>query len=204
MGFAIAFVIAFLLNVIRGSFVEHGVHRWGMHTRRFSDGAYQRHAITHHTERNSPGHFYEPSDVYLVWKSSRVPLIWVLLMPICYLEALAVASFLGRGAGWGTGLGSAIGATLYLVLYEGIHFFVHTPRDYWFQRTKLFHFWCEYHRKHHMRAKWNYNVVCPLADWCLRRFSLEEMKPEPSAPDGFTHLTGPISAFNRDAENMSS
>ena len=78
-----------------------------------------------------------------------------------------------------------------------LHFFIHTPRNYWFQRTRLFHFYCEYHRVHHHRAKWNYNVVCPLADAIMGTFSLADMPVEPSLPTTMPRHTGPRSVFGK-------
>lgn len=175
--------------LIWGSFMEWFIHRVGMHTEWISKWSFKRHAIQHHSQRRSLKTFYVPTDKYKIWESSAVPLVWVLHFPLFWL-IYAVFNL------WAA-IGVAVGAALYVGTYEVIHFFIHTPRNYRFQRTRLFHFWCEYHRVHHHRARWNYNVVCPLADYVLRTYTMAELPPEPSAPANLPRHTGPASVFGR-------
>ncbi|MCC2669021.1 MAG: hypothetical protein K0Q72_1492 [Armatimonadetes bacterium] len=184
----ISFVLGLLATVVYCSFAEWFVHRYGMHTQRLSKWAFKRHAIQHHSMRRSLKTFYAV-DVYKIWQSSAIPGLWLLHLPMFW----GVATL----TNWWAGAGAAAGAGLYITFYEVLHFHIHTPRGYWFQRTRLFHFYCEYHRVHHHRAKWNYNVVCPLADAVMRTLSMEEMPPEPSAPADVPRHTGPRSVFSR-------
>lgn len=191
-------MVSFLLGLfamgIYGSFMEWWIHRFGMHTERVSKWGFKRHAIGHHSERRSLKSFYVPIDnpvAYHIWESSAVPALWFAHLPLFWL----IHVFWNPQAA----IGAGVGAALYITAYEVIHFFIHSPRGYWFQRTRLFHFYCEYHRVHHHRARWNYNVVCPLADWVLRTISLDEMPPEPSAPSILPPHTGPRSVFGKQA-----
>jgi hypothetical protein len=184
----LSFVLGLLATAVYGSFLEWFVHRYGMHTQKLSKWAFKRHAIQHHSMRRSLKTFYVP-DFYRIWDSSAVPLLWLAHVPLY----LAAGYFFNIWAA----IGTATGAMLYTVGYEVLHFFIHAPRGYWFQRTRLFHFYCEYHRVHHHRARWNYNVVCPLADMVLGTFSLDPLPPEPSTPAGTPTYTGPRSVFAR-------
>lgn len=186
----LSLLLGFLAVLVYASFAEWFVHRVGMHTEHLSKLAFKRHAIVHHSERRSLKSFYVPSR-YEILASSAVPLLWFAHIPVYW----AVAHFINYWAAAGV----ALGALLYMTAYEVLHFFIHTPRDYWFQRTRLFHFYCEYHRLHHHRARWNYNVVCPLADWVLHTICWDDLPVEPSAPDNVPKHTGPASVFRRPA-----
>jgi hypothetical protein len=177
-------------SFVYGSFLEWFIHKHTMHTPRFSKLAFDRHAIAHHTERRSLKTFYIPPEdhaKYEFGESSVIPILWLAHFPLYY----SVWHFVNPAAG----IGTAMGGLLYMLGYEFIHFFIHAPRNYWFQRTRVFRFYCEYHRIHHHKARWNYNIVMPLADFVLRTFSLEPIEPEPSAPEFMPADTGPKTVF---------
>jgi hypothetical protein len=179
-------------SILYGSFLEWFVHKIVMHTNKLSQLAFDRHAVEHHTHRRSLKSFYaqpEDNESYHLGESSIIPLLWLVHVPMY----LAVGKFGGVAAG----IGAGIGGMLYLIGYEFIHFFVHAPRNYHFQRTRLFRFYCEYHRVHHGRARVNYNVVMPLADFVLRTQSFETIREEPSRHPEMPGDTGPLSAFRR-------
>lgn len=182
----ISLVVGLVLMLVYCSFAEWFVHRVGMHTERLSKWAFRRHAIQHHSQRRSLKTFYAV-DVYRILDSSAIPLLWLVHFPVYW----AVGALFNLWAAAGT----ALGALLYVSFYEVLHFHIHTPRGHWFQRTRLFHFYCEYHRVHHHRARWNYNVVLPIADYVLGTFSMAELPAEPSAPADVPRHTGPRSVF---------
>lgn len=182
----VSLLLSFLATCLYASFLEWFVHRVGMHTEKLSKWAFKRHAIQHHSERRSLKAFYADTR-YEVLASSAVPILWIAHFPLYWA--------VGALVNWWAAAGVALAALLYTTAYEVLHFFIHTPRNYWFQRTRLFHFYCEYHRIHHHRARWNYNVVCPLADWVLGTLSMEEIPAEPSAPPTVPKHTGPRSVF---------
>ncbi len=190
----LSLVLGFVLTCIYASFAEWFVHRVGMHTEKISKWAFKRHAIQHHAQSRSLKSFYAPLQRYEIWESSSVPLLWLAHIPLYLLVAFTVNKW--------AAIGCAAGAGFYITAYEVIHFFIHTPRNYWFQRTRLWHFYCEYHRYHHHRARWNYNVVCPLADYVLGTFTLQDMPVEPSAPPTVPKHTGPRSVFNQVAAQV--
>ncbi len=183
-------LLGLLGAVVYGSFFEWFAHKHVMHTQRFSKLAFQRHVVDHHQTRRSLRNFYiAPQDkkTYHAGETSVVPILWALHFPL-----YALLYWL---CGMPAAIGAAIGCGLYIGGYELLHFFIHAPKNYWFQRTRLFRFYCEYHRVHHLKPRKNYNIVLPLADVLLRTLSLEDMRPEPSAPAFVPRDTGPQSVF---------
>ena len=189
-------IVAVLLGVLAAffycTFLEWFIHRYVMHTNRISKLAFDRHAISHHSERRSLKTFYISPDgeyKYEIGESSFVPILWFMHMPM-FIVVWRYVSIPGC-------IALSIAGLLYLVAYEVLHFYIHAPRNYLFQRTRLFRFYCEYHRLHHHKARVNYNVVMPLADIILRTFSMESIRAEPSAPDYVCPDTGPKTAFRK-------
>jgi Fatty acid hydroxylase superfamily len=186
----IAGLLGLLGALVYGSFLEWFIHRYFMHTDRLLKVTFQRHAIEHHADRRAFRTFYaqpEENVQYHLVESSFIPILWLMHLPGCVLIGWLTAPM--------AGVGVALGTLLYTIGYESIHFFIHTPRNYRFQRTRLFRFYCEYHRIHHHKARWNYNIVLPLADVVLRTCSLEVLRPEPSAPEFVRQDTGPVAAL---------
>jgi hypothetical protein len=180
-------------SLFYGSFLEWFIHRVVMHTTKISNLAFDRHAIQHHSSRRSLKTFYmHPEDEegrYNLGESSVIPLLWLAHLPMYW----AVYHFWGLPAG----IAMASGGMLYLLGYEFIHFFIHAPKNHWFQRTRLFRFYCEYHRIHHHKARLNYNIVLPIADFFLRTQSFEYIQVEVSKPDFVRPDTGPRTAFQK-------
>ncbi len=177
--------------LLYGSLLEWFVHRYFMHSPKILKITFERHAIAHHSDRRAFKNFYaqpEENVQYHFIESSFIPILWLIHLP----------AYLLIGWLWGVpgAVGVSLGTLLYAAGYEAIHFFIHTPRDYWFQRTRLFRFYCEYHRIHHHKARWNYNIVMPLADFLFRTISLEPLRPEPSAPPFVRRDTGPVAALS--------
>ena len=190
----LSFLLGLLAMIIYGSFLEWFVHRYGMHTDKISKWAFDRHAIQHHSTRRSGKSFYIPPEdhaTYDITESSAVPLLWLAHLPVYYL----IWVYINPPAA----VGFAVGAALYVLAYELLHFYIHAPKNHWFQRTRLFRFVCEYHRLHHHKARRNYNIVFPLADRLLGTFSLEDLAPEPSAPQSVRRDTGPGSVLGKRA-----
>jgi hypothetical protein len=179
-------------SLFYGSFLEWFIHKIVMHTTRISQLAFDRHAIEHHITRRSLKTFYiapEEDATYHLGESSVIPLLWLAHLP-AYLV-------IGKYCGLWAGIGMGTGGMLYLLGYEFIHFFIHAPKNHWFQRTRLFRFYCEYHRVHHHKARLNYNIVLPIADFFLRTQSFEHINVEPSKPEFVPPDTGPKTAWQK-------
>jgi sterol desaturase/sphingolipid hydroxylase (fatty acid hydroxylase superfamily) len=175
-----------LAALLYGSFLEWFIHKYVMHTKRLSRLAFERHVVDHHVTRRSFDAFYiapEEKATYDFGETSFVPVLWAIHLP--------QYAILWWFWGWPAAIGAALGCALYITGYEVLHFFIHAPKNYWFQRTRLFRFYCEYHRLHHYKPRVNYNIVLPLADLVFGNFSLEPMRPEPSAPAFVPPDTGP-------------
>ena len=69
---------------------------------------------------------------------------------------------------------------LYYFAYEGFHYLMHKPSIAWIERTRMFRFLEQHHRLHHIYMGKNFNVVLPLADWCLGTLVLAD--PHPPRP----------------------
>ena len=191
----LSWLFGLLATLVYASFLEWFVHKYGMHTDKISKWAFDRHAIQHHSTRRTFKGFYiapEEHAHYDVTESSAVPLLWLAHFPLYY----AVGRFVNIPAA----VGVAMGAALYILAYELLHFYIHAPKGHWFQKTRLFRFYCEYHRVHHHKARRNYNVVMPLGDLVFGTLSMEEIAPEPTAPAGVVPDTGPASVYRRPAE----
>lgn len=194
----VSFTLGLLGGIFYGTFLEWFIHRVAMHTTKISQLSFDRHAIEHHMSRRSLKSFYIPpedNEKYALGESSIIPLLWFGHLPLYILVATI--------GGVSAGVGMAAAGLLYLLGYEFIHFFIHVPKNHWFQRTKLFRFYCEYHRVHHHKARVNYNVVCPLADFILRTQSWETINVEPSRPEFMLPDVGPKSVWGKRATTAS-
>jgi sterol desaturase/sphingolipid hydroxylase (fatty acid hydroxylase superfamily) len=188
----VSWLLGVLGMLVYASFLEWFVHKYGMHTNRISRWAFDRHAIQHHSTRRTFKAFYIPPEeraAYDITESSAVPLLWLVHVPLYVL--------IGMYGNVPAGVGAAMGGAAYILAYELLHFYIHAPKNHRFQRTRLFRFYCEYHRLHHHKARRNYNIVMPLADLVLGTLSLEHIEPEPSAPQGVQRDTGPGSVFRK-------
>ncbi|MEP6756979.1 MAG: hypothetical protein ABJA67_15850 [Chthonomonadales bacterium] len=191
-------IVGLAMGLVYGSFLEWFIHKVVMHSTSISQLAFDRHAIEHHVQRRSLKTFYiapEEDDKYHLLESSVIPLLWFGHLPVY----IAVGYFYNVWAG----IGVATSGMLYLLGYEFIHFFIHVPKGHWFQRTRLFRFYCEYHRVHHHKAKINYNIVIPFADFVLRTQTFEYIRVEPSRPEFVKPDTGPSTVW-QSKENTTS
>ncbi len=184
-------ILGLLAALVYGSFLEWFIHKEVMHTKRFSNLAFERHVVDHHATRRALKNFYIPpreNKTYDVGETSVVPILWAVHAPLYALMWWTL--------GMPVALGVALGCMIYIAGYEVLHFFIHAPKNYRFQRTRVFRFYCEYHRVHHLKPRLNYNIVLPLADIVLKTISLERMKPELNAPFFVPLDTGPTSVFD--------
>jgi sterol desaturase/sphingolipid hydroxylase (fatty acid hydroxylase superfamily) len=68
--------------------------------------------------------------------------------------------------------------TLYYGLYEYLHWCMHKPTGRRIERTRIFRYLDANHRLHHARWRFNFNVVCPLADIVLGTYRPQMFKQE--------------------------
>lgn len=168
-----------VLTFLFASVEEWVIHKHFMHTTKFGRIPFERHAVKHHAERRAPGRFRAKADdlkEYHLFETSFMPVLWILHFP-AYLVAWWLA---GEWACFGV----IAGAGAYILSYELLHWYMHCEDAFPFRHHRWFKFLSEHHRRHHHRARINYNVVFPLGDLLFGTFSMEEVKPEPETLAG--------------------
>ena len=165
----IAFLIWMALGIAAGiiwaSFFEWTFHRFVMHrpVRGFTY-PFQMHALTHHRvfKADETYHLQHPADAHLV------PMAWwngPALIGLCAIPFAAASWLTGR---WGLLCGSLAAFIAYYAAYEYLHWCMHIPKSRRVERTGIFFRLNGHHLLHHRYMNKNFNVVLPLADFCLR------------------------------------
>jgi hypothetical protein len=156
----VGFGAAFFLN----SFVEWAVHRFIMHKPSKLIPYGYLHTTSHHRifGADETYHVVNPQmmehGTAFTWKE-------FVLFPLLCLALYAPVEFL---TGKPTTVGALAAVFCGLISFNFLHYRFHVPSDSWFQRTWLFQYLKEHHRRHHEDMKKNFNVsFFPLADWLL-------------------------------------
>lgn len=152
----IAFMSAFVLN----SFIEHLTHLLIMHRRCPLIPYGYDHTTSHHAVFGS-GETYHATQPWML--AHGIGFTWreYLLFPIfCSAVYIPVELVVGRPLYVGAIASVFVG----LIAFDVLHRRFHNPRDTWFQRSRLFLFLKNHHRRHHEDMTRNLNVVFPLAD----------------------------------------
>lgn len=151
-------------NVIFASFFEWSIHKFVMHRPVGSFRyAFQAHAVVHHQVFKA-GHTY-----HLVQEKDKetIPMAWwngPVLILLGSLPSLAVALLTGHFAFL---VGAIIAITGYYGTYEYIHWCMHLPKQRRVEKPWVFRRLNGHHLLHHRYMHKNFNVVFPLADYCL-------------------------------------
>lgn len=167
--FFILTLIAVPFGIVYGSFFEWTLHRFLMHRPLWGFRyAFEAHDRVHHRIFKAD-HTYHLQDGPEKEKHKRtIPMAWwngpvlivfatVLTIPLSWpLDA------------WWLSLGFVIALTLYYAAYEYLHWCMHLPKKRNIERTGIFFRLNGHHLIHHRYYRThNFNVVLPLADWCL-------------------------------------
>jgi hypothetical protein len=154
----------FVAWLVVASFFEWVLHRYVMH-RPLGAFTYpfRAHAIVHH------GIFKADHTYHLQKESDKetIPMAWwngAALTAIAMIPAVPLAWVVGQ---WALLVGAFLGMTTYYCVYEYIHWCMHLPRQRMVERSGLFFRLNGHHLLHHRYMHKNFNVVMPLADWCL-------------------------------------
>lgn len=158
--------IGFALCVGFCSFFEWTLHKYFMH-RPFGkfDYAFQAHAVVHHREFDSSATYHLVDATKQ--RKAKIPMAWwngALLVAIIQVPFTILALLLGN---FWVLLGSFIAASAYYLTYEYIHWCMHLPKKRHVERSGIFFRLNGHHLLHHRYMHKNFNVVLPLADWCL-------------------------------------
>ena len=168
--------LAFILAFVYSSFFEWFFHRYFMHAeRRPLQDVYLLHAKDHHVAFRVTNFEWAQSG-----PEPRVTMPWYALPGIllAHLPLIALCE-------WATGrpvfLGAAFGLVFYFACYEYLHYLMHLPKGHWVEGRRWFRFLWTHHRLHHRFMSRNFNVVLPLADFCLGTLTTtEDWRSEPT------------------------
>ncbi len=113
--------------------------------------------------------FRADETYHLIHEKDRelVPMAWwngPVLIAIAQIPFVAIGFFTKK---WGIPCGSVIACTLYYATYEYLHWCMHLPKQRRVERSGIFFRLNGHHLLHHRYMHKNYNVVLPLADFCL-------------------------------------
>ena len=158
------FVGALVGNVIFASFFEWSIHRYVMHRPVGSFRyAFQAHAVVHHQvfKADHTYHLVDPKD------QETIPMAWW-NGPVLILMGASPTLLLSAITGhWIMLAGAATTFVLYYLAYEYIHWCMHLPKARRVEKPWLFRRLNGHHLLHHRYMHKNFNVVFPLADFCL-------------------------------------
>jgi hypothetical protein len=158
------FVGALVGNVIFASFFEWSIHRYVMHRPVGSFRyAFQAHAVVHHQvfKADHTYHLINPKD------KETIPMAWW-NGPVLILMGASPTLILSAITGhWIMLAGAATTFVFYYIAYEYIHWCMHLPKARRVEKPWLFRRLNGHHLLHHRYMHKNFNVVFPLADFCL-------------------------------------
>jgi hypothetical protein len=157
-------LIGFGAAVVFASFFEWTLHRYVMHrpVGRF-DYAFRAHAIVHHRtfKADHTYHLIRDQD------KETIPMAWwngPVLVLLCAVPFVTWAWLQGQ---WGLLLGAVPAFIGYYGTYEYLHWCMHLPKERGIERSGVFFRLNGHHLLHHRYMHKNFNVVLPLADFCL-------------------------------------
>jgi len=154
----------FAVAVVMASFFEWTLHRYVMHkpVGKF-DYPFRAHAVVHHRV------FKADHTYHLVDEKDRetIPMAWwngPVLILIGQIPMLPLAWLAGH---WAVLVGSVIAVGGYYAVYEYLHWCMHLPKKRHVERSGIFFRLNGHHLLHHRYMHKNFNVVLPLADFCM-------------------------------------
>ncbi len=166
----------FLFGIAYASFAEWMLHRYWMHRPFWIFGWYKfdypfkAHAIVHHGKFKADETYHLQNRPEETKKADRktIPMAWWNGPVLIAMASLPFVLWSIFNPSWLL-VGCVAGAVAcYYGTYEYIHFCMHLPKGRWFENTRLYKWIDEHHRLHHEHMGNNFNVVLPLADFCLR------------------------------------
>src|SRR4051812_47536675 len=164
LGFMEWMLAGFFSAVVFDSFFEWMFHRYVMHRRvRFFDYPFRKHALVHHQ-------IFRADETYHLLREEdkdTVPMAWwngPALICLTQIPFFGVAWFAG---GLALVAGSVLATSLYYAAYEYLHWCMHIPKSRNVERSGIFFRLNGHHLLHHRYPNKNFNVVLPLADYCL-------------------------------------
>ena len=161
--------VSFVAGVIFSSFYEWTLHKYFMHrpAGRF-DYAFRAHALVHHQT------FKADHTYHLIHEHDKktIPMAWW-NGPVLILAGGTPFFVAGWLMGtWAIVCGALFASACYYGAYEYMHWCMHLPRKRNIERSGIYFRLNGHHLLHHRYMHKNFNVVLPLADFCLRTLLL--------------------------------
>jgi hypothetical protein len=169
------------IGVVFASFFEWTLHKHVMHRPIWNFRyAFQAHAVVHHQV------FKADQTYHLIHEEDKetIPMAWWNGPVLILIGAIPFAILSWIIGQWGFVFGGALAFASYYCFYEYIHWCMHLPKarrvekPWWFRKLN------GHHLLHHRYMHKNFNVVLPLADYCLGTLMLR-------AKTRFMQATGP-------------
>jgi hypothetical protein len=177
--------IGIAVNIVFASFFEWLLHKYVMH--RPIGGfryAFQAHAVVHHQvfKADHTYHLIHDHD------KETIPMAWwngPVLIIIAALPSVLISWLSGQ---WGFLAGTVTAFAAYYGTYEYIHWCMHLPKARRIEQPWIFRRLNGHHLLHHRYMHKNFNVVLPLADFCLGTLMVRsktrfKQATGPSVPD---------------------
>jgi hypothetical protein len=181
MTIAFLAIMTALLGVPYASIFEWTLHRYVMHrpVGRFRY-AFNAHALTHHGLFGADETYHlRPSNV-----REKIPMAWwngpVLILissaPF-YVIAMLMYFVFGLEGALSVAVTALILFSSYYGIYEYIHWCWHRPKNRRVEHLKVVKWLNGLHIIHHRYMAYNFNLVCPLADWMFGTYLARAKKP---------------------------
>lgn len=149
--------------LIVNSFVEWASHKFILHGNKIVKFAYELHDRSHHVMFRSDESYHAQNDEmkeHITFVGRDFFFFMLFTTPLWIgAEFLLQRPVL---------IGGAVATLLGLCAFNAWHLRMHLPSGGWFEKTRVFRFLSEHHRRHHQDTRCNLNVVFPLADWIFR------------------------------------
>ncbi len=171
-------IITFAVVLTYLSTFEWAIHRFPMHMKKLGKPwflpafrfLYKQHTQEHHIEDFPPTGAYEREDSNhqdITLLRRTVPLFWGIFLIGTATSVVWIIDLLTSYRLHLVGYCLPM-ATLYYILFETLHVAEHKPKSVarkLFGRFKWFEFLQNHHRLHHSKWGFNFNLVCPIADY---------------------------------------
>ena len=184
---ALVVVITLGAGLISASFFEWAVHRYLLHRpRSFFRMWFESHTRIHHMvfKPDHSYHLQNEADKEII-DMKRWALVVIGFGSLPYVFVMLVFNFEHE---WTMLITGVLLSTMYYCAYEYWHWCMHLPKNRRLERSWLFRRLNGHHLLHHRFMGKNFNVVLPLADWCMgtliTRSAISFKQPRgPAVPD---------------------
>lgn len=170
--------IGLAAGAVVSSFFEWTLHRYFMHRPFFSfTYPFRSHALVHH-------HVFKSDHTYHVVREADkkiIPMAWWNGPVLIFTGMTPVLALTIPFHRWDMTLGMFIAFSAYYATYEYMHWCMHLPKARRVERSWIFYRLNGHHLLHHRYMHKNFNVVMPVADFCLGTLLLRSKIKFPQA-----------------------